>query len=256
MLTLSDSFTPHLITAEQDDLAAIPLKGILRKVTEHQLVLLRGFKPLDKDRLVNYLQSQASLLQWDSGPVMEMQVDKRKPNYLFTEGDVPLHWDGAFHQEPRFLFFHCLKAPLPQCGGETLFVNTQRVWDTANAEQQAAWSDYAFSFKTEKRVHYGGAIIRRMVSHHPETGKTILRFAEPVGEDYLNPVDVQVLGKEKPDSDAILASLSQIMRAPLHRHEHRWQEGDYLIADNFALLHGRNAFSQHSPRHLRRIQIL
>lgn len=256
MRTPMPPFTPHVITAGQDDLTRVPLNTILNQVTEHQLVLMRGFKPLSKDELVDYLQSQAPLLYWDTGPVMDMRVDKRKPNYLFTEGDVPLHWDGAFHQEPRFLFFHCLKAPLPHCGGETVFVNTQRVWKTARARQQAAWRDYTFTFKTEKRVHYGGSIVRPMVMLHPDTGETILRFAEPVGEDYLNPVDVAVLGKNPLESDAILSSLSRVMRAPQHCYEHRWQEGDYLLADNFALLHGRNAFSQHSPRHLRRIQLL
>jgi len=32
--------------------------------------------------------------------------------------------------------------------------------------------------------------------------------------------------------------------------------GDYLIADNYALVHGREAFVKNSRRHIRRVQIL
>lgn len=96
-------FTPYLIQAETNaNLTALPLKKLLDQATHHKIVLLRGFKPLERDALLNYCQSQAQLLSWDFGPVMEMKVDKQPKNYLFTEGDVPLHWDGAFHQEPRF----------------------------------------------------------------------------------------------------------------------------------------------------------
>lgn len=126
-------FTPYLIQAETNaNLTALPLKKLLDQATHHKIVLLRGFKPLERDALLNYCQSQAQLLSWDFGPVMEMKVDKQPKNYLFTEGDVPLHWDGAFHQEPRFLFFNCLQAPKVGSGGETIFVNTETVWKTAN----------------------------------------------------------------------------------------------------------------------------
>ncbi len=255
--TLIKSFKPYVHKAEAyKNLFDISLKMILKKVTAHKLVLLRGFNSIERDELLEYCESQADLLSWNFGPVMEMKVDKQPINYLFTEGDVPLHWDGAFHQEPRFLFFNCIQAPTPGAGGETLFVNTESVWDAATAEQQDLWRRYSLYFKTEKLAHYGGSITRHLVNQHPNTKNTILRFAEPVGEDYLNPVEVGIVGKTSPESDRILKELSHAIRLKEHLYQHQWQEGDFLIADNFSLLHGRNAFNTHCPRHLRRIQIL
>ena len=248
---------PYIIqTREPHCLTKLSLEAILNQVTEHKIVLLRGFHPLAREPLVNYCQSQARLLSWDFGPVMEMKVDSDAKNYLFTEGDVPLHWDGAFHQEPRFLFFNCLHAPATGNGGETLFINTEAAWQAASPAQQEKWRSYTFSFHTEKLAHYGGSITRDLINYHPDTQHIILRFAEPVGEDYLNPVTVRVNNKSEEESQHILSTLSQYLRQPQFMYQHQWQAGDFLIADNFSLLHGRNAFQRHSPRHLRRIQIL
>lgn len=250
-------FKPYTIQADgKSALASKPLTMILNLVTQYKIVLLRGFKSLDRDNLLNYCQSQARLLSWDFGPVMEMKVDEKPKNYLFTEGDVPLHWDGAFYQEPRFLLFHCLQAPNIGNGGETVFVNTEFVWQNATEDQKKEWLQYNLRFHTEKVAHYGGSITRKLIDHHPDTNQTIMRFAEPVGEDYLNPVLVKVIGKSEDESNIILSSLSQQMRMKQNVYQHEWQQGDILLADNFSLLHGRNSFHQHSPRHLRRIQIL
>ena len=252
-----NAFKPYLIEADKaGSLTNLPLETILQQVTEHKIVLLRGFQSLERDELLHYCQSQAQLLSWNFGPVMEMKVDAEAKNYLFTEGDVPLHWDGAFHQEPRFLLFNCLHAPEKDSGGETVFINTELVWQTASQDTQTQWQDYSLAFHTEKLAHYGGSITRNLVNLHPDTQQTILRFAESVGEEYLNPVQVKVIDKSEEESQAILTSLTQCMRKPEFMYQHQWQTGDFLIADNFALLHGRNSFHRHSPRHLRRIQIL
>lgn len=254
MRTHSTPFTPHIITIDNQSLESIP--ELLTQVSTHKLVLLRGFTAFEKDELLNFCQRQGPLLSWDFGPVMEMRVDKNTKNYLFTDGDVPLHWDGAFYQEPRFLVFHCIQAPLANAGGETIFVDTESVWKNLDEKKQALWASYQLTFSTEKLAHYGGNITRNLVNKHPDSERTILRFAEPVGEDYLNPVTVSIVNKLPSESIRILTEICAIMRDPQHCYHHTWQTGDYLIADNFSLLHGRNAFSSHSPRHLRRIQIL
>ncbi|STX27868.1 pyoverdine biosynthesis protein PvcB [Legionella beliardensis] len=249
-------FQPYLIESKKQTLFDINLSSLLAQTTQYKIVLLRGFPALTRDELLNYCASQAKLLHWDFGPVMEMRPSPDAKNYLFTHGDVPLHWDGAFHQEPRFLFFHCLQAPAENTGGETLFVNTEKVWQQATTEQQRQWLDYELSFSTEKLAHYGGQIKRKLIAKHPDTGQTLMRFAEPVGEDYLNPVTVNIVNKSDSESKAIIKEISRLMHDSHACYQHQWQTGDYLIADNFSLLHGRNAFSQITPRHLRRIQIL
>lgn len=253
----ANNFLPLVIENKENRcLSELPLDNLLASATQNKLIVLRGFMPLCRETLLNWCQSQARLLSWDFGPVMEMRVDKETKNYLFTDGDVPLHWDGAFYQEPRFLFFHCLQAPAPDTGGETLFVDTERVWACASDEDKREWAACELSFSTEKLAHYGGHISLPLVNQHPGTSKTVLRFAEPVGDDYLNPVTVSVMGKTAAESTALLAGISKKMRLNQHCYQHVWQGGDYLIADNFSLLHGRNAFCKSTARHLRRIQIL
>lgn len=257
MLTVHTPFQPYeLNPVKTSRLTDIPLQELLNITLKTKMVLLRGFQQLDRDALLSWCRSQARLLSWDFGPVMEMKVDKNTKNYLFTEGDVPLHWDGAFYQEPRFLFFHCIQAPEAGSGGETLFVNTEQVWRDASEKEQAKWRGHQLRFATEKLAHYGGHIVRDLVNRHPDSGQIMLRFAEPVGENYLNPVTVTVLNQPALASARILAELSARMRQPAYCYQHQWQEGDYLIADNFSLLHGRHAFRKTTPRHLRRIQIL
>ena len=56
--------------------------------------------------------------------------------------------------------------------------------------------------------------------------------------------------------DALIAEVSALLRKPECFAAHAWRAGDVLIADNHALLHGRNAFLHAASRRLRRINIL
>lgn len=131
-------------------------------LNKHKIILLRDSPYTNSESLIEFAKHIGPLLEWDFGSVMEMRVDENPKNYLFTNGPVPFHWDGAFYRVPKYLLFQCVAAPLASCGGETIFSNTT----------------------------------------------------------------------------------------------HIWQNNDLLIADNYVLIHGRHAFKQFSPRHLRRIQIL
>jgi len=234
------------------DICGALLETLLRA---EALVVFRGFKTFSRDGLLNFCKSypRAELLHWESGPVMEMKVDPEAKNYLFTREAVPFHWDGAFHQVPSFLVFSCLQSPLASKGGETLFSNTQLLWDAADPQAQAEWRRLRLTYRTEKLAHYGGAFTTEMVQKHPHTKQTIIRYAEPV-TTALNPVSLEVAGHESPTD--FIAGMRSRLYDPRFCYAHTWAEGDLLIADNHALVHGRHAFTDDSPRHLRRIQIL
>ena len=225
-------------------------------VQQHHLVLLRGFAALQKEKLVNYAASIGPLLEWEFGNVMEMRVQHEPKNYLFTHGHVPFHWDGAFHHVPRFLLFHCIEAPEKTAGGETIFCDTHRIWRHANTQEKAKWPLYTLTYSTDKLAYYGGQIRVPLVQTHPFTHKTILRFAEPVPASMLNPVDVFVENTDENTAKKLIQTLSARCYQPENCYVHTWQQHDFLVADNHALLHARHAFKAFSPRHLRRIQIL
>ena len=234
------------------EVPSITRKELLREVREHKLVLVRGLPAFARDELLSFaaVDPARDLIHWSFGPVMEMQADPATENYLFSREAVPFHWDGAFHEVPRFLLFHCVEAPDPAMGGETTFCDAEAIAARASPYERARWAETTLRYDTEKKSHYGGSFSTRMLERHPDKGTPILRYAEPV-DSALNPVQLTVEG-ETP-------GFREEMRAQLYHpdffYAHRWETNDLLIADNFSLLHGRNAFSDSSPRHLRRIQL-
>jgi alpha-ketoglutarate-dependent taurine dioxygenase/4-hydroxybenzoate polyprenyltransferase len=218
-------------------------------IATHRVVVIRGLPPFEKRVLPLAARQLGPLQAWRFGAVNVLEVDRSKDNYLFTEGDVPLHWDGAFKGEiPNYLMFHCLEAPPEDAGGRTVFVDSGAIWADLDAATQQRWKQARFRYTTEKIVHYGGSFASPLVAEHPLTGATILRFAEPVVG--LNPVTVEALHAGAPSVAEIANMLSG------HRLLHTWQAGDVVLADNHALLHGREAFAKHAPRLLHRVNIL
>jgi len=191
------------------------------------------------------------LLHWDFGPIMQMKYDTRASNYLFSHEDVPFHWDGAFHQEPAKLLFYCVESS--GTGGETLFTNTELLWDSLSAAERAECQAVRLRYQTEKKAHYGGEINVPLVQHHPVTKRVILRLAEEV-ETHLNPVKLEVTGVSDPQG------FYQTMREKLYHTdflvEHQWRTGDLLVCDNFTFLHGRRPLGQNLGRSFKRVQIL
>lgn len=228
-------------------------------VLRHRLVILRGFAVFDRNSLIKYCRTFGDLLSWDFGYVLDLVVHENPQNYLFTNGNVPFHWDGAFAAaEPSFLFFQCLKAPLADGGGQSLFCDTTRVWQQLSCQKQELWEQIKINYRTEKVAHYGGVTTKHLVCQHPHTNEVILRFAEPLNEESvaLNPLHLDVLGLSFHQHLQFLSDLKTMLYLPENCYCHQWCDGDILIADNHALLHGRRPFSSNSPRHLQRVHIL
>ncbi len=246
------------ITAKE----AIPLSELaplfLEKMARHEkIVLLRGFEPPTRELFLSYCESIPGKrpLHWETGPVMEMKEDPNAKNYLFTSEAVPFHWDGAFHQVPQYLLFQCLQTPGASFGGETLFSNTEMMWQAADESTRESWSKLKLIYRTEKLAHYGGEVQTKMVDSHPYTGQTILRFAERV-ETKLNPVSIDISGIPDAEVDSFLSKVKAMIYSADFCYAHSWERGDIIIADNYSLIHGRTQYLKGAPRHLRRIQLI
>lgn len=209
--------------------------------------------------LLEYAQTLSSksgdirekLLHWDFGPLMTMAFDKNASNYLFSDEKVPLHWDGAFFKEPRKLLFYCTDSTGD--GGETLFVNTTKLWNDLSEEEQSRCRKIKLTYRTNKLAHYGGEITVPLVQEHPETGETILRMAERV-ETRLNPVNLEIHGVS--DAEEFYKGITRKLYQDKYLYEHQWEKGDLLICDNFTYLHGRKELRNNIKRTFKRIQIL
>lgn len=239
---------------EQEETFISRREELLELAHQHSLLLIRGLPTLSKARLLLWASNgdDDNLIHWDSGPVMEMKVQKDSPNYLFSTEKVPFHWDGAFHQEARFLLFNCIDAPIENAGGETLFINTERVLDKVSVKTKETWQDLKIRYTTEKLAHYGGDITVPLMRKHAYKDKLVMRYGEDVNSD-KNPVVVEILNHC--EQDKLKLNISHHLYQSDVCYSHSWQAGDLLIADNLSLLHGRNAFDTHTARHLRRIQM-
>jgi len=222
-------------------------------VKAHRVVVFRGVKGFTKEQMPLEARRLGPLQVWPFGAINELIPDKNAKNYLYTDRAVPLHWDGAFARTPRYLFFHCVSAVEVE-GGETVFVDTTKIWENADVATRDRWRSLKFNYETERVVHYGGSFAARLVSQHPTTNETVLRWAEPV--DDLNPVYVSAEGISPLESGALITELRSLMYdTPDATYLHTWESGDIVVADNHALLHGRRAFIGGEQRHIRRVNI-
>jgi alpha-ketoglutarate-dependent taurine dioxygenase/4-hydroxybenzoate polyprenyltransferase len=233
--------------------SAIDASDVHAWVAKHRVVVFRGVAPPEKRELPADARRLGPIMAFSFGSVNELKPSPDAKNYLYTNREVPLHWDGAFIGEiPRYLFFHCVDAPAVQ-GGETVFVDTTRVWARADDETRELWRQLRFVYETEKVVHYGGSFEAKVVAQHPHTHETVLRFAEPV--DDLNAVSVSAKGLSPLESARVITELKRAMREPDVVLAHAWVKGDVVLADNHALLHGRRAFEGGETRHIRRVNV-
>ena len=241
------------------DVRSIPIATLRQWVLADSVVVLRGFSPLSNDEMIAYAQAWGEILTWDFGAVLDLRVHETPQNYLFTHGNVPFHWDGAFARAvPSFQLFQCRKAPPAGAGGETLFMHTTRVWQRATPEQRSAWGEVEITYSTQKVAHYGGKVTARLLARHPHTSATTLRFAEELNDESvkLNPLFLDIRGVPEDERERFLADLRRALYDPHVCYAHAWRDGDLLLADNHALLHGRNPFRVDAPRHLQRIHII
>ncbi|MBB5939643.1 TauD/TfdA dioxygenase family protein [Streptomyces zagrosensis] len=240
------------------DLNVLPPALLARWVGEFRVVVLRGFAGLSKEAFADSARRWGPLLTWDFGEVLDLVVQERPTNYLFTPGCVPYHWDGAFaEQTPAYMFFQCVQAPMADAGGETSFIDTTLLLNNAGQERRAMWDHVQITYTVEKKGHFGGKFTTPLVSSHPITGRPTLRYAEPLpADEYENPLSLTVEGIPASEHDELLTDLHERLYHGGAGYTHTWQDGDYLLIDNHAVLHRRESFRQESPRRLQRVQIL
>jgi alpha-ketoglutarate-dependent taurine dioxygenase len=237
------------------DLHQVATQDLNDWIDEHRVVVLRGFAPLIDTALPEFGRTMGELLEWEFGAVNELVVKADTRNYLYTNHAVPFHWDGAFlGRAPHYILFHCDDAPSPGSGGETLFCDSLRLFEYATPEVQQLWEQIEITYTTEKVVHYGGTFTSPLVTRHPVSHARVVRYAEPVAD--LNPVELVIKGIPEGTTEEFISGMNRRLIDERCCYSHEWLRGDVVVADNFALLHGRLAFNSNAPRNIRRVNIL
>ncbi len=244
--------------AASQTLADVPIDDLLATTVAAKVTVLRGFGLLNQSDLEQYCRAAGEILRWDFGSVLDLVVRDDPQNYLFDKGDVPFHWDGAFAEYvPRFFLFQCVRGNAAGSGGETVFCDSTQVVRDAPEELRQLWAKTTVTYRTEKLAHYGGLAKWPLLGTHPTTGETTIRYAEPLDPArYLNPLFLTVEGISPEDGTRVTEDLRERLHDPRYCYIHRWRTGDIVVAENHALLHGRNSFTGSAERHLQRIQII
>ena len=107
--------------------------------------------------------------------------------------------------------------------------------------------------------YYNSKTVSPIINKHPYKDFSVIRYNEPPSEDkrcFVNPPTLAFTGVSLEELAEFHQSLKQALYAPSNFYAHEWQKGDVVIADNFSLLHGREAFISKSPRHIQRVHVL
>jgi alpha-ketoglutarate-dependent taurine dioxygenase len=243
------------VTLAGNALSSVSVEDARVWVAKHQVVVLRDVKPPNNDEILSFGRGLGEILEWQFGAINELRTDPNAKNYLYTHREVPFHWDGAFvGRIPHFIFFHCADAGPEDSGGATLFCDTIGLVSQLDEAVLERWRKVSITYQTEKIAHYGGQFTASLIDEHPVSKQAVLRFAEPV-ED-LNPVRLSVEGIPKDEQPQFLAQMAILLRDPSVCYAHAWRQNDIVLADNFALLHGRREFALTATRHLRRLNVM
>ncbi|GGD17539.1 taurine dioxygenase [Franconibacter daqui] len=147
---------------------------------------------------------------------------------------------------------------LPEEGGDTLFADMHKAWETLPValkkavEGKRAVHSYTATYSkpkfgaqwrpqlTEQQLAEVQAVSHPVVRTHPENGRKALF----VSEGFTTHIE----GLPEDESRDILQALYDHSIRPEHLYRHRWQYGDMVFWDNRSLIH----LATGCPDHLRR----
>lgn len=238
----------------------IDLSALRELFLQNHIVVLRGFNTFtSSNEFADYCEMWGEVSVWPFGKVLELVEHDDPKDHIFDSSYVPMHWDGMYRPHvPEYQIFHCVKAPLPGHGGKTTFSNTVSALANANKETLEMWKSVTATYK-RKMEFYNSQTVSPIVTKHPFRDFSVIRYNEAPSEEggrFINPPEQDFKGVASEDLERLHRSLKEALYSPNNFYAHEWQEGDLVITDNFTLLHGREAFTSRSPRHIQRVQVL
>jgi len=260
---LAQPMSPFGLLVEADGGARIdelPPQLLLREARRHRLLVLRGFKPFDgPDELEAYGRRMGQVPVYAFGPILDVVEHESPADGVFGSNWLPYHWDGMFMDRvPEFQFFQAVSAPEQDQGGRTLFCDTTLAIAGVPPEVRALWEATEVVYTINKAAHYGGTIRTPLVVPHPDHGFPTLRYHEPVPQDlpYPNPITLHYEGIPEDRVAEVERTVREALYDSRYCVAHDWRTGDYVLADNYTMLHAREAYTSLSGRHLRRVHVL
>lgn len=246
------------------------VRAIRRLLYQHCVLLVRG-QHIDEDQQVRFGEyfghlantlGKYAINRTTHPAIMYVTNEKEDGRYVgaLPDGEMYFHSDRCYVPRP------CLATMLyaidiPSVGGNTLFANQYRAWDTLPDEMKRRIEGLRamHTYEPGAADNYAAPISRTtptakalrhahpMVLTHPGTGRKAL---------YVNRLMTEyVEGLSRAESDALLGFLFDHQEQPQFVYEHRWIPGDVVIWDNRCVLHARTDFNPGEARKLRRVVV-
>lgn len=245
---------------EPGPVAASHLAETLREVLdERRFALVRG--------ALATLPEAVALLE-HFGPINQAEtrvdgavlVDVRDDEVFRSNGALPLHKDGLLTGfDVRVVGIYCVEFENVR-GGRTYVSDANRALErmdqgdlTILREQgvEGLAVDRSGYFREEHSQNW-----YRVPAFVPDgRGRDSLHLGLPHAPGERESWKVRVAGVPAEVSDRVLGSLRRALLDEDHVYWHDWQVGDLLVMDNYAVLHGREAFSG-DRRRLGNVQVL
>lgn len=177
-----------------------------------------------------------------------------EPIGSLPDGEMMFHSDGSYSETPyKFTFLFAIE--VPSVGGNTLFSNMYRAYDTLPGDlkerlagARALHSYYAGSVDRDDPIgELSSTKEYPLFIRHEDTAKTAL-FASRL-------MTMEIVGMDKAESDAVLEQLFDHSEKPEMIYEHVWSPGDMVMWDNRCSNHARTDFPGTERRLLRRTTV-
>jgi alpha-ketoglutarate-dependent taurine dioxygenase len=245
----------------------------IRKAWEENCVALFRGQTLDEDEEVHFAEQFGPLARLVSQSddsargqntavlyVSNIRKDGKLTGVL-PDGEMFFHSDQCYAERPAMATV-LYAMEIPSQGGNTLFANGYRAYETLPAELKEKLAGQLALYGYDPDDYNDGSSTRRpeqlspkaktfchpIFRTHPATGRKAL---------FVNRLmTLSIVGMERAESDEILAFLFAHQEQRDFVYEHHWTPGDLLIWDNRSCLHARSDFDASERRRLRRVAVL
>ncbi len=219
---------------------------LIKALREHRLLVVKGHT-LSPEEQVQFssIFGELETFPYNSNQFKDYpEIFRLSTNKEKGYQNVGFYWhqDGSFSQNPTPIsIFHLTE--IPAYGGETLFADAQKVY-LMLPEQLKGIAEHL-------KTNVSGTAIHNLVIDHPITGKKAI---------YLNyGLTRSIFSKEKNitqvEIKAVLDKITRYLELPDVKYKYKWEEGDIVIADNFAVFHQATPTLNDSTRTLHRTTI-
>ena len=173
------------------------------------------------------------------------------------DGEMFFHSDQCYVEQPAMATM-LYAMEIPSKGGDTLFANMVKAYDTLPAELkkklEGLKAENVYDYEASGTTR--GSKIKEGVKHfahpvfrtHPVTGRKALYFNRLMTD--------HIVGMDRAESDALLDRLFDHQEQEHFLYRHVWKPGDLLLWDNRSTLHARSDFDASERRKMRRTVVV